>query len=118
VEAEACLGSDRVRTIAACDVDAIAPMRPSDRGYYAFLDASPIAEWIAVEHNRVRRRVGETFSLAVLHVMRDADFSNRLSLGFAAQVLACGPSLLLYPLSRLREMALRGEMLALSDSEA
>lgn len=82
IEVEAHIHGSRARLLTKEDLEAIAPRRSTDQGYFALALCSPYPTWLLIEYSRLQRRHGTPASPAILQALSDAETSKRWTAEF------------------------------------
>jgi hypothetical protein len=112
IEVEADIhGSCAARLLTEEDLDAIAPRRITDRGYFALALCGPYPRWLLIEYSRLRRRRQTPASPAILQALSDVEASERWTAEFIALLLTHCRHLPAYSFDFLARQALEGKSL-------
>jgi hypothetical protein len=111
IEVEADVYGTRARLLTKEDLDAIAPRRTTDKGYFALALCGPYPRWILVDYARLCRRHGVPASPAILHGLADAEASNQWTAEFIALLVTHCRDLPAFTFGFLARRALEGRPL-------
>lgn len=80
-EVEVASTGDRAHTVKNDDLVSIKPVRDTDGGFLAILDALHPVRWAVIEHSRIRKRLGR-WPMTTLHALADLDLSRECTTAF------------------------------------